>query len=185
MCRPSNRGSRHGARRRLAEQGGRVSGEGTCNQRSATCSASPLAGAQLSQVRRGDGSSTIERSPLAVQKRSVLSLRGSPPGAASGGGCFGLPRRRWLGAGRCLDEIVNDACGILPRRNFTVESCDFFPPFRGVLRAHRFPPEYASTALYHRITEARLCYRLPSSNARARNVSPTVGNVATIFANRT
>jgi len=52
------------AGRRLAEQGGRVSREGTCNQRSATCPASPLAGAQLSQVRRGDGSPTVERSPL-------------------------------------------------------------------------------------------------------------------------
>src|SRR5262245_51401765 len=61
---PSNRGSRYGAGRRLAEQGGRISREGTCNQRSATCSASPLAGAQLSQVRRGDRSPTVERSPL-------------------------------------------------------------------------------------------------------------------------
>src|SRR5262245_64860050 len=65
---PRNRGSRHGAGRRLAEQGGRVSREGTCNQRSAACPASPLAGAQLSQVRRGDRSPTVERSPLAVQK---------------------------------------------------------------------------------------------------------------------
>jgi hypothetical protein len=53
-CRPKcadhgNGGSRHG-RRCLAEQGGRVPGEGTCDQRSPTCSASSRAGAQLSQV---------------------------------------------------------------------------------------------------------------------------------------
>jgi hypothetical protein len=45
----SNGGSRHG-RRCLAEQGGRILGEGTCDQRSTTCSASSRAGAQLSQV---------------------------------------------------------------------------------------------------------------------------------------
>src|SRR5262249_30422614 len=49
------------------KEGGGVCGEGTCRQRSATCSASPRAGAQLSQVRRGDGSPTVERPPLAVQ----------------------------------------------------------------------------------------------------------------------
>src|SRR5262249_47012282 len=60
-------GSRHGARRRLAQQGGGVSREGTCRQRSATCSASPRAGAQLSQVRRGDGTPPGGPPPLAVQ----------------------------------------------------------------------------------------------------------------------
>src|SRR5262245_14347030 len=38
------------------------------------------------KCRRGDRSPTVERSPLAVQKRSVLILRRSPPGAASSGG---------------------------------------------------------------------------------------------------
>src|SRR5215468_7641532 len=128
-------GSRHGARRRLAQQGGGVSREGTCRQRSATCSASPPAGAQLSQVRRGDGSATVERSPLAVQKPVHFDLRRLPQGAAFGGGCLSLPPRRRLGAGRCLDEIVNDA-GILPRRNFAVQSCGFLPPFGRVLGAH-------------------------------------------------
>jgi hypothetical protein len=86
MRRPGNRGSWHGARRRLAQQGGGVSREGTCGQRSATCSASPLAGAQLSQVRRGDGSPTVERPPLAVQKSSVSIYadrrKGRPPAGA-------------------------------------------------------------------------------------------------------
>src|SRR6266436_459184 len=54
-CRPKcadqgNGGSRHGQRQCLAEQGGTIPRESTCDQRPATCSASPCAGPQLSQV---------------------------------------------------------------------------------------------------------------------------------------
>src|SRR5262249_45269506 len=61
---PRNRGSRHGAGRLLAKQGGGVSREGTCNQRSEACPPPPLAGAQLSKGRRGDRTPTVERPPL-------------------------------------------------------------------------------------------------------------------------
>src|SRR5215470_906174 len=50
----SNGGLANGNRRFMAEEGGRLLGKGTCDQRSATCQAPPRAGPQLSEEGRGN-----------------------------------------------------------------------------------------------------------------------------------